>query len=77
MTWRALARMDRGFLQFLTGIGAVIFMISDAAIGINLFYYNIPNAQFVIMSTYYLAQFLIALTGVAEIIASKEHTKTN
>lgn len=65
MAWRGLARCDQGILEFLTGIGTVIFVISDAAIGINMFYTKLDNPQVLIMSTYYLAQFLITLTGVS------------
>lgn len=74
MVWRALARLDQGLVEFLTACGAVIFMISDACIGINLFYYKLSHSQEIIMSTYYLAQFLIALSG-AKWISNHEKTE--
>ena len=70
-TWRALARVDQGFIEALTGLGAVIFLISDGCIGINMFYYKLDYAQEIIMSTYYLAQFLITLSGVKTIAQEK------
>ena len=63
MTWRALARTDNGIIEKLTGFGAVLFLISDGCIGINMFYYKIPKAQEIILSTYYGAQFLISLSA--------------
>ena len=63
MGWRALAKMGQGFVEKLAGLGAVLFMISDACIGINLFYQKLDHSQEIIMSTYYLAQYLITLYG--------------
>eukprot|EP00088_Acartia_fossae_P068271 TRINITY_DN8623_c0_g1_i1.p1 TRINITY_DN8623_c0_g1~~TRINITY_DN8623_c0_g1_i1.p1 ORF type:complete len:238 (+),score=40.58 TRINITY_DN8623_c0_g1_i1:40-753(+) len=44
-------------------LGAALFMISDACIGINKFAFTIPFSQVVIMSTYQVGQFLITLSG--------------
>ena len=66
MAWRAVARASNGFTEFLSAIGAIIFVISDGFIGVNLFYTPLPNPQFLIMSTYYIAQFLIALSGAKQ-----------
>ena len=63
MGWRALARMDQGLIETLSGFGGLLFLISDACIGVNMFYYKLPQAQVIIMSTYYLAQFLITLSA--------------
>lgn len=38
-------------------IGGLSFVISDSLIGINKFYLHIPYSHFMIMITYYLAQF--------------------
>ena len=74
--WRTLARSDQGLVERLTGLGGVIFLISDGCIGINMFYYKLTYAQEIIMSTYYLAQFLITLSG-AKIIAQEKANKTH
>ena len=63
--------IPQGFVETLTGLGGIIFLISDGCIGINLFYYELEYAQFIIMSTYYLAQFLITLSGVKTIAQEK------
>ena len=63
--------IPQGFVETLTGLGGIIFLISDGCIGINLFYYELKYAQFIIMSTYYLAQFLITLIGVKTIAEEK------
>lgn len=49
-------------------IGAVLFVISDSCIAINVFYKPFNFARFVIMSTYIVAQFLI----IFGILKSKE-----
>ena len=71
MTWRALAKFDEGVVEMLTGIGAATFMISDGIIGVNMFYYKFSCPQFLIMSTYYLAQFLITLSAAKAIAKEK------
>lgn len=49
--------------QFITGLGAIIFLGSDSLIAINEFLYPEANLTLGIMLTYYLAQILI-VTGV-------------
>ena len=69
--WRALARAWgspaepwRGAgAKYLTAIGAVLFVISDCLIVYNLFVQPLRAQQFLIMSTYYAAQFLISLSA--------------
>lgn len=39
--------------------GMLLFMVSDATIAINRFVATVPAADYLIMTTYYLAQFLI------------------
>ena len=71
MTWRALARIDNGIIDKLTGLGAMLFLISDGCIGINMFYYKIPKAQEISLSTYYGAHFLISLSACKVIHGQK------
>jgi uncharacterized membrane protein YhhN len=40
-------------------IGATLFVLSDSMIGLNRFYFELPQSGFLIMSTYIGAQFLI------------------
>jgi len=50
--------------RWLMFVGAVFFMVSDCIIGINMFYAPVPHHQVWIMSTYHIAQFLIALSAI-------------
>lgn len=45
--------------------GSIIFMLSDSVIAVQKFWRPVPYRDFLVMSTYYLAQFLIfwGLTG--------------
>ena len=50
---------------FMTGnlyaiIGSLLFVISDTILSWNMFISNVPNSHFLIMSTYYAAQYAIA-----------------
>ena len=45
-------------------VGAIIFMISDATIALDKFVQPVPYRNFIVMATYYLAQYLIAYTFV-------------
>lgn len=67
MVWRAIARVE--FFSFswswprlAAGMGALVFFFSDLIIALNKFSFYIANAQFITMSTYYTAQFLIAVS---------------
>lgn len=62
MCWRALSRAQT-WIGILSGLGAVLFVISDFVIVWNDFYQSVPNQQFIIMSTYYGAQLLITLSA--------------
>ncbi|TRY72300.1 hypothetical protein TCAL_11264 [Tigriopus californicus] len=62
MCWRALARAQT-WIGILTGLGAVLFVISDFVIVWNDFYQPVENQQLIIMSTYYGAQLLITLSA--------------
>ena len=41
--------------------GAIIFMLSDASIAIHKFLHPIPGRDFLVMSTYYIAQLLLVM----------------
>jgi len=43
-------------------MGAVLFIVSDSVLAWNRFRKKFQNAQTVILSTYYAAQWLIALS---------------
>ena len=62
MGWLAAARWDQ--LQSpaaLWGmIGAILFVISDTSLAFNRFVKRFRNAQLLILSTYFIAQYLIA-----------------
>ena len=64
MAWQALERWletrQRGALLAL--LGACLFVISDTALAFNRFRGRYNNAQVLILSTYYAAQWLIALS---------------
>lgn len=64
MAWRALCRWEQmgGTGALLAAAGALLFVASDSALALDRFRKPYPSAQFVIMSTYYVAQGLIALS---------------
>jgi len=69
MMWRALARIEFKqntwtWSQVFAGIGAILFVLSDLLIGINMFKFEVPYAQAFIMSTYYAGQLGITLSIV-------------
>lgn len=45
--------------SLMLSLGAIVFMVSDAVIAINKFIRPVPYRDFVVMLTYYLAQYLI------------------
>lgn len=65
MCWRSLARIDstKNILRIACGLGGILFLISDSIIAVDMFYTPL-NAQFVIMVTYYVGQFGIALSVI-------------
>ncbi|XP_028915072.1 lysoplasmalogenase-like protein TMEM86A [Ornithorhynchus anatinus] len=69
MGWRAVAGVRLGgtlwrWTELAAGAGAVLFIASDLTIAVNKFCFPVPYARAVIMSTYYAAQMLIALSAV-------------
>lgn len=68
MTWMAITRAigtedtDLQNLAILAAVGAVLFMISDAVLAINRFKLSFRFAEPIVLSTYFAAQTLIALS---------------
>lgn len=64
MGWQAGERwLDFGGLKpLLTAVGAILFMISDSALASNRFVAPYKSAQLLILSTYFTAQWLIAVS---------------
>lgn len=68
MVWQAgeimCKSMINGGLDYIFSLeifaGAVLFVISDSALAVNKFRRKLPHSQTIIMTTYYLAQLLIA-----------------
>lgn len=54
MMWSALMLRD-----WMWGVGAVLFVVSDTILAVNLFVNKLPNASIWIMVPYYAAQLLI------------------
>lgn len=52
--------------------GAVAFVTSDSLLALNKFYNPVPNATFLIMVTYIVAQYLITL-GILKMNEKKQH----
>ena len=64
MAWLASARVleDARLLPGLACAGALLFVVSDAALAWNRFHARIPRAQVLVLGTYFSAQWLIALS---------------
>ena len=81
--WRALARAWEGPSEpwggagqrYLTALGALLFVVSDCIIVYNLYVRPLEAQQFLIMSTYYAAQFLISLSARQIVYESRIHTE--
>jgi uncharacterized membrane protein YhhN len=54
------ATVQRDAASTAVAIGACVFMLSDSLIAINRFVQPLPLASLWVLSTYYLAQILIA-----------------
>ena len=48
-------------ISLLLAVGAASFMVSDACIAIDKFLQPLPRRNFIVMSTYYVAQLLLVL----------------
>lgn len=69
MGWRAMAGLQLvgaawRWTELAAGSGALLFIISDLIIALNKFCFPVPYSRALIMSTYYAAQMLIALSAV-------------
>lgn len=54
-------------MSYQSGIvGALLFMLSDAVLAVDMFAYGIPYAKAIIMLTYAAAQYFIAFTFIKE-----------
>lgn len=64
MAWLAITLfIQRGEGWALAAaVGAIFFVISDAALALNHFRQRFGSAQLIVLGTYYLAQWLIALS---------------
>jgi uncharacterized membrane protein YhhN len=51
-------------LGFIPFVGAAFFVFSDSVIGIREFHHDIKHGEIIILSTYYLAIFLLSLSVV-------------
>ncbi|MBK8988405.1 MAG: lysoplasmalogenase [Chloroflexi bacterium] len=64
MAWQALGRWSvqptTGVL--LAAVGAVLFVVSDSALALDRFRAKFRSARVIVLSTYWLAQWLIALS---------------
>jgi uncharacterized membrane protein YhhN len=64
MAWRAASRVERGRPDaWLALAGATLFLVSDSALGIARFLAPFPGRRAVILSTYWAAQLLVALSA--------------
>ncbi|KAM7086587.1 lysoplasmalogenase TMEM86A [Molossus nigricans] len=68
MSWLAIGPWPVGaawrWTELAAASGAVLFMVSDMILAINKFRFPVPYSRALIMSTYYAAQMLIALSAV-------------
>ena len=64
MLWQALGQLGREtqLSVLLAAIGAVWFVISDSTLALNRFREPFAASRAIVLSTYYLAQWLIALS---------------
>ena len=63
MGWTAASRLITGQDGSLLALaGALLFIASDSVLALDRFRGHFPSAQFIILSTYFAAQWLIALS---------------
>ncbi|XP_063797717.1 lysoplasmalogenase TMEM86B [Pseudophryne corroboree] len=71
MAWRALCRVSLASHKFSwacisAALGSIFFMVSDCVLAVDKFCFPVTNARAIVMSTYYGAQLLIALSVTAK-----------
>ncbi|KAK2728042.1 lysoplasmalogenase TMEM86A-like isoform X1 [Artemia franciscana] len=73
MAWRATARYltSPSRWRLISALGSVLFLLSDAVLGVNKFLTPIPYGEFIVMMTYYGAQLCISL-GTFEVVLKKQ-----
>ncbi len=59
MVWRAFAQRKFNVFAIYALVGSLFFVFSDSLIALNKFYTVLPYSRGVIMTTYWIAQFLI------------------
>ncbi len=64
MGWMAIERLNSAptLGTVLAAIGAILFMISDAVLALNKFKKSFFSAELIILTTYYTAQWLLAVS---------------
>lgn len=64
MGWQAINRWIAidDLKSMLAAFGALLFIVSDSVLAINKFKYNFHKAQMLLLATYFIAQWLIALS---------------
>lgn len=67
--WRATARYEaeRSKAALLGAIGGLVFMLSDFLIAVDKWNFPVPCVGFLVMSTYYSAQFGLALSTTKDL----------
>ena len=68
MSWQALARWQvrRSRDAAFAAVGSLFFLVSDAALAIDRFVASYPSAVFVVLGTYYAAQWGLTISAVTE-----------
>ncbi|XP_062992953.1 lysoplasmalogenase TMEM86B [Elgaria multicarinata webbii] len=69
MAWRALSRPNG---QLSASVGSVFFIVSDTFVGLDTFCHSVRHPHLISMSTYYIAQGLIARSVASDISSKKE-----
>jgi len=59
MLWRSFVQRNSGKLSNWAFLGAIFFTISDSLIAVSKFYHDFYLAPLLVMTTYWVAQFLI------------------
>lgn len=88
MCWRAIVRFENirdlrtsSIINNVCAIASVLFVFSDSVIAFDKFYAPIPYRNFLVMSTYYFAQFGITLSIIPSIATIEKfksvHTQTD
>ena len=66
MAWRSIAQRKVDGYAIFAAVGALFFVFSDSLIAFNKFYEPIPAARWLIIVTYWTAQYLIFYSAFKE-----------